>query len=193
MADIIPKDVNDVNLNIYYWQPFMTVVSREKYIPSWVTCLPYTQPLILYHYSSSSVFTSAASVGVSAAGVVPPISVFPTALPTNTPAPPTCGAKYPAKVRSEKQDEVHFRGIDSVLALNVNRSLINDMSLRYCLQLLLSLFLVEVVSLTLFSTHRKSKLAARTFIQSQYLKTLAASLRVGFCNEWKEALGWVCM
>ena len=33
------------------------------------------------------------------------------------------------------------------------------------------------------------KLAARTFIQSQYLKALAASLRVGFCDEWKrEAL-----
>ena len=29
------------------------------------------------------------------------------------------------------------------------------------------------------------KLAARTFIQSQYLKALAASLRVGFCDEWK--------
>ncbi len=29
------------------------------------------------------------------------------------------------------------------------------------------------------------KLAARTFIQSQYLKALAASSRVGFCNEWK--------
>ncbi len=28
------------------------------------------------------------------------------------------------------------------------------------------------------------KLAARTFIQSQYLKAFAASLRVGFCDEW---------
>ncbi len=28
------------------------------------------------------------------------------------------------------------------------------------------------------------KLAARTFIQSQYLTALAASLRVGFCDEW---------
>jgi hypothetical protein len=26
-----------------------------------------------------------------------------------------------------------------------------------------------------------------TFIQSQYLKALAASLRVGFCDEWKKA------
>ncbi len=30
--------------------------------------------------------------------------------------------------------------------------------------------------------------AARTFIQSQYLKALAVSLRVGFCNEWKRGL-----
>ncbi len=27
-----------------------------------------------------------------------------------------------------------------------------------------------------------------TFIQSQYLKALAASLRVGFCDEWKRGL-----
>ncbi len=32
------------------------------------------------------------------------------------------------------------------------------------------------------------KLSARTFIQSQYLKALAASLRVGFCDEWKRGL-----
>ena len=32
------------------------------------------------------------------------------------------------------------------------------------------------------------KLAAGTFIQSQYLKALAASLRVGFCDEWKRGL-----
>ncbi len=34
------------------------------------------------------------------------------------------------------------------------------------------------------------KLAARTFIQLQYLKVLTASLRVGFCDadEWKRAL-----
>ncbi len=128
-------------------------------------------------------------MGVSAAGVVPPISVFPTALPTNTPSPPTCGAKYPAKVRSEKQDEVHFRGIDSVLALNVNRSLINDMSLRYCLQLLLSLFLIEVVSLTLFSTHRKKQARCENFHPITIFKSaLAVSLRVGFCDEWKRGL-----
>jgi hypothetical protein len=77
------------------------------------------------------VFTSAVSVGVSAAGVAPPMVVLPTALPTNTPAPPTCGAKYSEKVRSEKQDEVHFLGVDSVLALNVNRSLVNDMAERF--------------------------------------------------------------
>ncbi len=32
------------------------------------------------------------------------------------------------------------------------------------------------------------KLAARTFIQSQYLKALAASLRVGFGDKWKRGL-----
>ena len=32
------------------------------------------------------------------------------------------------------------------------------------------------------------KLAARTFIQSQYLKELAVSLRVGFYDEWKRRL-----
>ncbi len=38
---------------------------------------------------------------------------------------------------------------------------------------------------TLFYSLQKQtcKLAARTFIQSQYLKALAASLRVGFCDE----------
>ena len=35
------------------------------------------------------------------------------------------------------------------------------------------------------------KLAARTFIQSQYLKALAASLQVGFCDEWKRGLNRV--
>ncbi len=39
-----------------------------------------------------------------------------------------------------------------------------------------------MILLRLFSTGRKSKLA---FIQSQYLKAVAASLRVGFCDEWK--------
>jgi hypothetical protein len=29
------------------------------------------------------------------------------------------------------------------------------------------------------------KLAARTFIQSQYMKAIAASLQVGVCDEWK--------
>ena len=82
-------------------------------------------------YSSSSVFTSAVSAGVSAAGVSARLIVPPTPLPTNTPAPPTCGQKYAEKVHSEKQDEIHFQGDDSVLALNVNRSLINDMADRY--------------------------------------------------------------
>ena len=40
---------------------------------------------------------------------------------------------------------------------------------------------------SLFHSSQKPtlELAARTFIQSQYLKALAASLRVGFCDEWK--------
>ncbi len=42
--------------------------------------------------------------------------------------------------------------------------------------------------LRLFSTHRKNKLAARTFIQSQYLKALAAGWRGGFAMSEKEAL-----
>ncbi len=40
----------------------------------------------------------------------------------------------------------------------------------------------------LFSNVTQRKLAARTFIQSQYLKALAASLRVHFCDEWKRGL-----
>ncbi len=34
------------------------------------------------------------------------------------------------------------------------------------------------------------KLAARTFIQPQYLEELAANLRVGFCDEWKRGWGY---
>lgn len=83
---------------------------------------------LFYYCSSTSVFTSAISEGVSAAGVLPPMTVFPTPLP---PLPPTCGQKYAKKVYSEKQEEVHFNGDDSVVALNVNRSLINDMAERY--------------------------------------------------------------
>ena len=42
----------------------------------------------------------------------------------------------------------------------------------------------------LFNSSQKPtrKLAARTFTQSQYLKALAASLRVSFCDEWKSGL-----
>ncbi len=42
----------------------------------------------------------------------------------------------------------------------------------------------------LFDSSQKTtcKLAARTFIQSQYLEGLAASLRVGFCDESKRGL-----
>ena len=86
---------------------------------------------LFYHCSSTSVFTSAVSEGVSVAGVLPSMIVRPTSLPTTPPPPPTCGRKYPEKVRSEKQHEVHFEGDDSVVALNVNRSLINEMAERY--------------------------------------------------------------
>ncbi len=51
--------------------------------------------------------------------------------------------------------------------------------------------LVAVASLNaVFHSSQKPtrKLAARTFIQSQYVKALAASLRVGFCDEWKRDL-----
>ena len=50
-------------------------------------------------------------------------------------------------------------------------------------------------ALRLFSNHRKSQLASSLrehssksrakMMQSQYLKALAASLRVGFCDDWK--------
>ncbi len=44
--------------------------------------------------------------------------------------------------------------------------------------------------LRLFSSDRQSQLAARTFIHTQYLKALAASLRVGFCDVWKRDFIW---
>ncbi len=45
---------------------------------------------------------------------------------------------------------------------------------------------VSVEGLRLFPLIAKpNSQAARTFIQSQYLKAFAASLRVGFCDEWK--------
>ncbi len=49
---------------------------------------------------------------------------------------------------------------------------------------------VKVRLKVLFHSSQKPtrKLAARIFIQSQYLKALAASLRVGFCDEWKRGL-----
>ena len=51
---------------------------------------------------------------------------------------------------------------------------INNHKLNHCLN-------------ALFHSSQKPtrKLAARTFIQPQYLKALAACLRVGFCDEWK--------
>ncbi len=42
-------------------------------------------------------------------------------------------------------------------------------------------------SFPLIAKATRSSLRA-TFIQSQYLKALAASLRVGFCDEWKKGL-----
>ena len=48
----------------------------------------------------------------------------------------------------------------------------------------------SVVVKALISTHRKTQLLSSLrelpFLQSQYLKALASSLRVGFCNEWKK-------
>ena len=48
--------------------------------------------------------------------------------------------------------------------------------------------LVKIKALFHSSQKPTRKLAARTFIQSQYLKALATSLRVGFCDEWKRGL-----
>ena len=42
--------------------------------------------------------------------------------------------------------------------------------------------------LSLFSTHRKSKLATSAFKYCDWMKVFAASLRVGFCDEWKSVL-----
>ena len=48
-------------------------------------------------------------------------------------------------------------------------------------------FMLDEGLKALFHSSQKPtpKFAARTFIQSQYLKALAVSLRVGFCDEWK--------
>ena len=49
------------------------------------------------------------------------------------------------------------------------------------------LFFHRVKALFHSSQNPTRKLIARTLIQSQYLKALAASLRVSFRDEWKEA------
>ncbi|XP_028399262.1 laminin subunit gamma-1-like [Dendronephthya gigantea] len=89
----------------------------------------------LFDGSSLRVFTSATSVGVSASGVSPSMTVPTTEMPTNTPAPPTCGSKYPEKVHSEKQNEVHFSGIDSYLSPKVYQSLINEMAISFVISI----------------------------------------------------------
>ena len=61
---------------------------------------------------------------------------------------------------------------------------------QYIPEIALEQKLSRVKALVDSSQNPTRKLAARTFIQSQYLKALAASLRVGFCNEWKEGLTW---
>ncbi len=43
-------------------------------------------------------------------------------------------------------------------------------------------------TLSLFCTHRKSKLAASAFKYCDWMKVLAASLRVDFCDEWKRGV-----
>ena len=45
----------------------------------------------------------------------------------------------------------------------------------------------SVPELSLFSTYRKSQLAASAFKYCDWMKVLAASLRVGFCDHWKRA------
>ncbi len=54
----------------------------------------------------------------------------------------------------------------------------------------LALYQQSMAFKPLFHSSQKltRKLAVRTFIQSQYLKGLAVSLRVGFCDEWKRGL-----
>ncbi len=47
--------------------------------------------------------------------------------------------------------------------------------------------------LSLFSTHRESQLASWQRVSSDFeycdwMKVLAASLRIGFCDEWKRAV-----
>ena len=72
-------------------------------------------------------FVSAVSKHVSAAGVSVPDVVMPTAPPTY---PPSCGEEYDDKSWSEKHEEVHFQGIDSVLGLSPNFNLLNGTGLR---------------------------------------------------------------
>lgn len=75
--------------------------------------------------SSPKVFVSAVSKRVSAAGVSLADIVKPTPAPTY---PPACGEKYNETTRSEKHEEVHFQGIDSVLGLSPSKSLLNSTS-----------------------------------------------------------------
>ncbi len=74
---------------------------------------------------------------------------------------------------------------------NVNKAFvyITDLTstLKYIVNSVLKLF-TSFNALFHSSQKLTRKLAARTFIQSQYLKALAASLRVGFCDEWKRGL-----
>ena len=41
------------------------------------------------------------------------------------------------------------------------------------------------------SQNTTRKLASKTFIQTQYLQALGASVRVGFCDEWKRGFNIV--
>ncbi len=80
-------------------------------------------------------------------------------------------------IRRELHNEVRIIGFINTIELE-------GVSLRY------GIIVAEARLKPLFHSSGKStrKLAARTFNQSQYLKALAAGLRVGICDEWKRGL-----
>ena len=54
----------------------------------------------------------------------------------------------------------------------------------------LPLMYTYLMHLSFFSTHRESQLAASAFEYFDCMKVLAASLRVSFCDEWKNVYIW---
>ena len=84
------------------------------------------------------------------------------------------------------KQEGHIAGLETEMEENDKYlSELVDGKGQVCSTLKKIVLFYTVLRLRLFSTHRKSELAARTFIQSPYLKALAASLRVGFYDERK--------